>query len=210
MKILGIDEAGRGCVIGPLVVAGVIIEEGRLRELVRQGISDSKKLSSERRAEFFSLITSQASFWAARQIPPVTIDENNLNLLESREIVSLIVEASPEEAIFDVPTHPAGVSNFVKSIRAYLSVEVSLRGENRADEKFPLVSAASIIAKVTRDQLIEELKERYGDFGCGYAHDPKTRAFLRRYFEKQGKFPPIVRRKWLSAQRFLIRQQTLL
>ena len=84
-----------------------------------------------------------------------------------------------------------------------------LVGENRADEKYPVVSAASILAKVDRDRIIAELCEEYGDFGSGYPSDPKTQRFLREWFSKHHGFLPIVRRKWSTVKRLVEGEQAL-
>lgn len=236
MKVLGIDEAGRGCVIGPLVLCGVVIDEEHLAGLLDLGVRDSKRLLPKRRESLCSRIIEVASTHSLRIIEPSRIDEASLNFLEAEEIASLIKRFSPQKVFFDVPTHPAGVSNFVKSVRAQLATtdisschsefisespilnqvqddnleNIEIIGENKADEKFPVVSAASILAKVERDRIVSELRKEYGDFGSGYLSDSKTQDFLSVWFGRFGDFPPIVRRKWSSVQRFLAEQQKLL
>ena len=224
MKVLGIDEAGRGCVVGPMVVGGVVIDEADSEALFGLGVRDSKKLSPKKRGQLVPKILGIAVASELRLVEPGQIDETSLNLLDLDEIASLILKFSPQKVFFDVPTHPSGISNFVKSVRASLGgktrakgwgigagelAEVTLIGENRADEKFPVVSAASILAKVERDRIVSELREEYGDLGSGYMSDSKTQDFLRVWFEKFGDFPPIVRRKWSSVQKFLVKQQDL-
>ncbi len=207
MKILGIDEAGRGCVVGPMVVAGVAATNLRIKEFGNLGIRDSKRLTAKRRRELAGEIEKRVLDFKLVLHQPEAIDLTSLNELDLRTIAELINQLQPEKAIFDVPTHPGGVKNFINSVRLRLSREVDLAGENKADEKYPVVSAASILAKVRRDEIIEELKKEFGDFGSGYMSDPKTQDFLKVCYEKNGGFPHIVRHKWSSVQKFLVEQQ---
>jgi len=124
-----------------------------------------------------------------------------------QSIVKLIDEFQPAKAIFDVPTHPGGVRRFVQSVDLRIKQKTELIGENKADEKYPIVSAASILAKVKRDRIIEDLKEEFGDFGSGYMSDPKTQRFLKDSYQEKQSFPQIVRHKWSSVQKFLVEQQ---
>ena len=82
-----------------------------------------------------------------------------------------------------------------------LSAGIRIISEHYADETYPLVSAASIMAKVRRDSEIQKLKDIYGDFGSGYPSDPRTRDFLRRLLSGGEEVPPIVRRTWKTLQR---------
>ena len=203
MRSLGIDEAGRGCVIGPMVVGGVVVDERGWQALGSLGVKDSKKLSPKRREELAPQIGEIASGYELRLIAPAQIDETSLNLLDLEEIIVLILKFLPEKAFFDVPTHPGGVGNFVGAVRGKVPAGVSLVGENHADEKYPVVSAASILAKVERDRIISVLREEYGDFGSGYPSDPKTQRFLRAWFAEHHSFPSVVRHKWASVRRLL-------
>jgi ribonuclease HII len=84
---------------------------------------------------------------------------------------------------------------------------VRLVAENKADEKYPVVSAASIIAKVTRDSVIRELHGEYGDFGSGYPSDRRTVNFVIECYARMGGFPEIVRKKWLTVRRLVAAEQ---
>ena len=234
LKILGIDEAGRGCVIGPMVVGGVVADEEGLAKLVDLGVRDSKKLSPKRREELAGRIKEVVVGYELRLVEPARIDKVSLNLLDIEEIVYLIGKFSPEKVYFDVPTHPGGVGRFVEAVREGLGPVLNspesgskglgsgrilgepspwspepdsfpsapmLIGENHADETYPVVSAASILAKVERDRIIAELCEEYGDFGSGYPSDPKTLRFLRDWFNEYHHFPPMVRRKWSTVKK---------
>jgi len=89
---------------------------------------------------------------------------------------------------------------FGERIRNLLSIRMVVNASHKADATFTVVGAASILAKVTRDRLVCELAKQYGDIGSGYPSDPKTRAFLKRYYQDHGKFPPIARTEWKTLQ----------
>lgn len=209
MKILGIDEAGRGCVIGPMVVCGVVATNLQIKEFKNLGIRDSKRLSGKQRRKLAEEIEKQVVDFKTIFHQPKEIDLISLNELDLQSIVGLINEFQPDRAIFDVPTHPNGIANFIKSVRLRLNGEVELVGENKADEKYPIVSAASILAKIARDKIISDLKKEYDDFGSGYMSDPKTDQFLKDCYQKNKSFPPIVRQKWSPVKKLIFKQQEI-
>lgn len=199
----GIDEAGKGCVIGPLVVAGVAAD--REDVLDGLGIKDSKKLSQKRRVEIADEIKKRC------KIEVLKIDAEELDKLMQRKTINeilkdcyaeLIRRLKPEVAYVDSPdVIPERLANELE-----LLTSVRVISEHKADEKYLLVAAASIVAKVEREEEIERLKEKFGDFGSGYASDPKTREVLKLWIEK-GIIPSCVRRKWKTVSN--LRQQTL-
>jgi len=206
MKILGLDEAGRGCVMGPLVVGGVLIEEKRQSELARLGVKDSKLLSSVRREQLAEKIRQIALDTHIIKLFPAEIDKvvesrrrlHKLNRLEAQTMAKIIEELKPDIAIVDAPD--VLTDRYKDHITECLSFSLQVISEHKADKNHPVVSAASIIAKVERDSSIEALKTKYGDFGSGYMSDPKTRAFLENLAAKQGEYPHFVRRSWKPAK----------
>jgi ribonuclease HII len=200
MKLLGIDEAGRGPVLGSLIVAGVVCREEELPELVKLGVRDSKKLSPARREELYEELTSSFEYRTV-EITPAEIDSRHrrresLNQMEARAMLKLIRHFSPEVAYIDC------VGRSRQKFLELLSrggVVCSLVVEHRADERYPVVAAASIIAKVVRDRRLEELRREYGDFGSGYPSDPRTVAFLK---DNISALPPFVRSSWRTLSRF--------
>ncbi len=199
----GIDEAGKGCVIGPLVIAGVACDCEE--ELAKIGVKDSKKLSQKRREELAAKI---------RKIGRVEVGKISANRLDElmgsktineilKEFYAVIIRRlQPELAYVDSPdVIPERLSKELESLTGIVVV-----AEHKADEKYPLVAAASIIAKVEREKEIEKLKAKFGDFGSGYASDPKTRYFLRELIS-QGKIPSFVRKRWKTVSN--LKQQTL-
>ncbi len=195
--LLGIDEAGRGCVIGPLIVAGVTVNEEEQFFLEDIDVKDSKLLTPEERETLYVKIKSKCKCFV-RKIRPEEIDLlrdfTSLNKIEALKMCEIIEEAKPKKVYIDLPENSR--ENFIKFIRSNLNCDAEIIAEHKADRKYRVVSAASIIAKVTRDREIERLRKLYGDFGSGYPSDPKTINFLKDCYLKEKNFPPIVRRSW--------------
>jgi len=126
-----------------------------------------------------------------------------LNWLEAQAMAKVIELLKPDIAYVDASD--VLEERFKKQILEFLPFKVEIVSEHKADRKYPVVSAASIIAKVERDREIAELKARYGDFGCGYPTDPKTLEFLHRLLENFKEYPEFVRKSWKPAKR--IRQE---
>ncbi len=195
--ILGIDEAGRGSVIGPLVVAGVMINEEELSFLEDINVKDSKLLTPEERETLYGKIKSKCECFV-KKIRPEEIDLlrdfTSLNKIEALKMCEIIEETRPERVYVDLPENSK--ENFIKFLKSNLRYDVEIIAEHKADRRYRIVSAASIVAKVTRDREIEKLKQHYGDFGSGYPSDPKTINFLKNYYLREKCFPPIVRTSW--------------
>jgi ribonuclease HII len=191
---MGIDEAGRGPVLGPMVAAGVAMTQSCCERFKEMGLKDSKKLSPQKRKQMFDLIQDEALWVKAIVIWPSEIDvavkTNGLNRLE-RDMFSEIINAyeGAGKIIVDSPQDP---KVFTAMINEKLECERDLLCSFKADDLYPVVSAASVVAKLTRDSIIEELKVEYGDFGSGYPADPKTKDFL----SKMKDAPFFVRRSW--------------
>ncbi len=198
--MLGIDEAGKGSVIGPLVVCGVLCDEKTINHLLSLGVRDSKKIKREKREELYDVITSVCRF----KVLKIHAEELNelmerftMNEILKRMYVELIRHFKPKVAYIDCPD--LNVERFKCEIEERTGVEVI--ASHKADEIYPIVSIASIVAKVERDREIERLKIVYGDFGSGYASDPRTVEFLRACLRERGEFPPIVRLRWKTLRR---------
>jgi len=207
MLVAGVDEAGRGCVIGPLVVAGVTVQTENLRLLVELGVKDSKLLTAKKREALYPEIIKLTQNHHVIKVPPAQIDKvvrssrvlHKLNRLEAQTMAKIIDALKPDEAYVDA----ADVleQRFGNHISECLRFKTKIVSEHKADRTYPVVSAASIIAKVERDGEIAKLKEKYGDFGTGYLTDVKTRVFLKRLLEKDGDFPNCIRKSWKPAQK---------
>jgi len=207
MLVAGVDDAGRGSVIGPLVIAGILIEEGDIPKLVQLGVKDSKLLSPSRREALAIEIKRIAKKHAVVKLSPSEIDKVvekgrklfRLNRLEAQAMAKVIELLKPDVAYVDASD--VLEERFKQHILECLPFKVEIVSEHKADRKYPVVSAASIIAKVERDHEIAELKAKYGDFGCGYPTDPKTLNFLRRCLENFKGYPEFVRKSWKPAKK---------
>ncbi|MEM2204685.1 MAG: ribonuclease HII [Candidatus Hadarchaeales archaeon] len=204
MEVAGLDEAGRGPVLGPMVLCGLVVEEGVLEEMKGMGVRDSKLLSPARRERLAPLILSLCKKVRLVELQPAEIDASlqkgmNLNELEAREFARILNELKPEVAYVDSPDPNPEL--FRKRLERYLRIEVELKVENSADRKYTVVGAASILAKVRRDARLAELKKKYGEVGSGYSHDPLTISFLRRWVEEHGELPPFARKSWETCRR---------
>jgi len=207
IRIAGVDEAGRGAVIGPLVIAGVLMEDKDLPRLRDMGVKDSKRLSPDRREQLAREIRKLAIEWLVAELSPEEIDDvvktgrklHRLNRLEARKMANVIEALKPDVAYVDASDVLA--RRFGHHIAEELSFELQIVSEHKADEKYPIVSAASIIAKVERDSAISSLRERHGNIGCGYPTDPQTLKFLENWINEFGSYPDFVRKSWKPAKR---------
>ncbi len=210
--VCGVEEAGRGPVIGPMVMACCWAREEDEELLVRAGVKDSKQLTPAQRRRAYERLAALRERgvigFATRIIEPGKIDEavlkegDNLNKLELRVSAELIRKAQEKagirKAIIDCPAARTGA--YAEGVRSLLKKRIAVAAEHKADERYPVVSAASIIAKVTRDELLRELEESLGvQIGSGYPADPKTRAFLERVHDRE-EYAPIIRRSWSTYQ----------
>jgi len=203
MRYLGIDEAGRGPVIGPMVICGVLADEESIRKLVEIGVRDSKLLRPNRRKELSEKVKDVVIDYLLLEISPKEIDSavlgRGLNRLEARKMAYIISKFDFDIAIVDTPGRKP--ERFGYMLKRLTGKEVI--AENFADRRYPVVSAASILAKVRRDEIIREYGEIYGDIGSGYSSDKRTVIFLKRYMEEHGDLPEIVRRSWRTSREIL-------
>ncbi|MBE6489517.1 MAG: ribonuclease HII [Methanobrevibacter sp.] len=200
MDILGIDEAGRGSVLGPMVIAGVIVPEKMEKVLERMGVKDSKKLAPHRRTilsrKLKKMFEYEIVVISAREIDEMRAEGINLNEIEKNAMESILIKMNPEKAIVDAVDVKA--ERFQENLRKDTGVNVI--AEHKADDKYIEVSAASIIAKAERDKQIEEINKEFiksGGIGSGYPSDPKTKDFLTNYTYDE--MPDFVRRSWATV-----------
>lgn len=201
--ICGIDEAGRGPVIGPMVIVGVLVDDLEEDLLKGLGVKDSKLLSPAVREEKFEKIKQIVRDFKVIIISPKEIDkavyseESNLNWLEADTSIAIIEELKPEVAYIDCPSNNIkNYSEYIKmNMKLGLREKVKLIAEHKADQKYTVVSAASILAKVIRDREINKIKKQYKvNFGSGYPSDPFTKNFLEDNYDKY----PFFRKSWAS------------
>lgn len=209
--IAGIDEAGKGPVLGPMVVTCLVFDENRIKELEAIGVKDSKMLSKKTREELFELILKLSKEVIFKIIQPYEIDlavkgltYKNLNYLEASIIAEMIDQLkSPIKAVYIDSPHPIA-NKFAFMIKQKLKrKDIHIIAENNADKKYLVVAAASIIAKVERDRRIKELSEKYGNIGSGYPSDWRTIRFIENWFKEKGELPPFVRKSWKTARKIV-------
>ena len=204
MILCGVEEAGRGPVIGPMVMAGIIIDESDQDKLIQLGVKDSKMLSPRRREELFPQVLRMVKGYRVIVLSPQDIDaalntENmNLNWLEAVTSANIINDLSPDKAILDCPSN--NIEAYTEYVMKRVDKEVIIISEHKADINHAVVAGASIIAKVTRDREIEKIKKEHGiEFGSGYPSDPRTQKFLKENYLKYN----IFRKSWRSYKRLI-------
>ena len=202
-RVLGIDEAGKGPVIGPLVICGYSLDEKKEHKLRGLNVKDSKMLAPARRAFLEKKLKKIANDFLIVKIPAQKIDAlrtiTNLNKIEIKHMQHIIDAMGNDKVIIDAIE--ADISKFARKITSKLkNKNINIIAENYADKNYPVVSAASILAKVERDRAIEKLHKIYGFFGTGYPSDERTINFLKAYLEKNNRFPACVRKSWITAQ----------
>jgi len=200
-KVLGIDEAGRGPVVGPMIICGYLIDEKKIPKLWEWGVKDSKLLTKKKREELSPLLEGIAEDFIIVKIDAHEIDKlrtkANLNMIEIEKMQTIINLLNPDKVIIDACE--SNTQKFKEKILSGINKKTEIICENFADRKYPVVGAASILAKVYRDNEILELR-KLGFSGSGYPSDPKTIAFLKKWLKKNKNYPNFVRKSWFTAQ----------
>ncbi len=199
MIIAGIDEAGRGPIIGPMVMAVLAIDEKDEQKLASIGVKDSKLLSPMQRKKIFHELQKFEHKIIIKT--PAEIDNAvnsaslNLNWLEAQTTAELLNSINAGKAFIDCPsTNVSAYTNYLKKLLKDKSLKLVV--EHKADEKYLVSGAASILAKVTRDDEIEKLKKKLNaNFGSGYPSDPLTQNFVKDNFDKK-ELKGIFRESW--------------
>jgi ribonuclease HII len=221
--VMGIDDAGRGPIIGPMILAGVLIDEKCEISLKKLGVKDSKQLAHPKRIELSREIKKSCASYHITKTFPEQIDlalsqGTNLNTLEAMKTAEIINALNSEKqkikVIVDCPSVNTKAWQLTLSKYIKHPSNLALACEHKADVNYVSVSAASVIAKVVREEEVEKLREqykKYGDIGSGYPADPLTKEFLKkrgRELENSGLF----RKSWMTWKRLfpdLKKQSTL-
>ena len=203
MLVCGVDDDGRGSAVGPLVIAGISIERKKIRRLSEMGVKDSKQLSPKARENLYKQIISLVDDFHVARIPPSLIDRsvqrNHLNRLEGTYMAKVIAKLRPDSAYVDsCDVNPARFGALISK----LALLDNIHSSHHADSRFPVVAAASIIAKVNRDRAIARIRKEF-DVGSGYPSDPKTMDFIRGYIASNGTTPKFVRKSWKPVRLML-------
>lgn len=211
MKVAGVDEAGRGSVIGPLVVAGASFPEDNIDTLTELGVKDSKQLTAKRREELAPEIEALASGVKYFELQPCSIDSvvnrgvrlKRLNYLEALAMAKVIRDLAPDEVYVDASD--VNEARYGETILRVLLTKPRLICEHKADSTYPIVSAASILAKVRRDAIINALRDEYGDFNSGYPSDDRSIKWLETWYRNHRSWPSIVRHSWEPVKRIRLK-----
>lgn len=196
--IAGIDEAGRGPVIGPLVVCCASCRREDEKLLKKLASKDSKALTATQREEAYEQLKKFVTFrWVEISASDLNLlmETMSLNDIEAKAMADLIKKLGEGDTMIDMPDRYGWT--FRKRMEKF-GVK-KFEAEHKADEKYPIVAAASICAKITRDRKIEEIRKATCDFGSGYPGDPKTRGALKDK-EKRKVLAPFIRRKWKTLE----------
>lgn len=197
--IAGIDEAGRGSVIGPLVICCAFCKREDEKRLRKFASKDSKALTPGQREEAYANLKGFCTFrWV--EISAVDLNrlmkEMSLNDIEAMFMAELIKKLEDGDVMIDMPDRYSWT--FRKRMEKF-GVK-KFEAEHKADEKYPIVAAASICAKVIRDHKVEEIRKATCDFGSGYPSDPKTISALKGK-ETRGLVESFVRKRWKTLDR---------
>ena len=205
MIICGVDDAGRGSMVGPLVIAGVTIDKKNIKKLKSIGVQDSKKLSPKIREILYKKIIEIVDEYYVVRIQPKTIDHNvfkhKLNHLEAKNMAKVIKKLSPQTAYVD--SCDVDYKRFGKEI-SLLSTNSKIISRHHADSRFVVVAAASIIAKVSRDKSIHRLKKNF-DLGSGYPSDKKTVKCVKKILSSNKHQNSFIRMSWKPVQKIINR-----
>lgn len=203
MQICGIDDAGRGSMLGPLVIAGISLDKKNLRKLSSLGVKDSKKLSPKLREYFYKKIIDIADDYYIVKISPRLIDasvkKHCLNGLEAKYMAKVVSKLNADISYVD--SCDVNPTRFGKEISKQ-SDNRKIKSYHHADSRFVIVSAASILAKVTRDKAIAKLRQNH-NLGSGYPSDTITVKFVTTYHATYHVLPNFVRKSWKPVQKIV-------
>jgi ribonuclease HII len=206
--LLGIDDAGRGPVLGPMVLAGVLIETNEEQIVKDWGAKDSKLLTPKQRGEIKEKIKAQFKHHIEISTPKEIDDHKNLNTLEAEKAAKIINKLTKNinekiKVVIDCPS--VNTQSWTTDVQKLLDnpKNIQLSCEHKADLHHPIVSAASIIAKEKREDEIYKLKlQLKTDFGSGYPADPKTKDFITKNFNNE-KYKHIIRFSWNTVKKLI-------
>ncbi|MGB9964756.1 ribonuclease HII [Halobacterium hubeiense] len=197
MTAFGVDEAGKGPVLGSMFAAAVVGDPGGLPE----GVADSKRLSPARREALDAEIRERCAVGVA-EVPVERIDdpETDMNALTVDAQANALAEVAADGLAGHVDAGDVDEARFGRRVADGVPADVDVTAEHGADDEYALVAAASVVAKVARDDHVADLSAAYGDVGSGYPSDPATRDFLREYVREHGDLPACARESWQTSR----------
>lgn len=205
MYLIGIDDAGKGPILGPMFLAGVLIKKEDEKLLKDLGARDSKLIQHKERIKLAEEIKKQVISFNIQESSPKEIDTAvetiNLNTLEAKKAAEIINQLNDNKSAIKVVVDCPSVNTVAwrKTMMSFIKHKdnLDIHCEHKADFNYPVVSAASILAKVSREDSVEKIKQQYGNIGSGYPSDPYTKAFLEKNKDML-KNSDIVRKSWAT------------
>ena len=202
----GVDEAGRGSIIGPLVIAGISIKQDRIMDLHHVGVRDSKMLTAKARTSLFAIVSEMVDSLCIYKIDCSVVDENvfskGLNKLEAETMAYVIDNLKADMVYVDsCDTDPGRYKHYIES--RLITSKSKLYSMHHADSLNIVVSAASIIAKFVRDGEIQEIRKTHCNIGSGYPSDVKTMRFIRNWVSEYKCAPRFARKSWRPLREML-------
>ena len=204
--IIGIDDAARGPLIGPMFLAGVLLDENSLQALKKYNIKESKQLIHSTRIQLSKVIEQTSLSYKVVSSSPEEIDKAvnskmNLNTLEAikmAEIINFLNDKKQKtKVIIDCPSVNTNKFKYLLTSHIENPENLTIKCEHKADENYIEAAAASILAKVAREEAVSKLKSQYGNIGSGYPSDPYTQEFLKKQGKKL-KDSGIFRKSWAT------------
>lgn len=205
-QLIGVDEAGRGPVLGSMFVVAVAVTDPAV---LPADVADSKSLTERDRARLAGVLSEDDRIdHASVEVTPAMIDDasgrlNHLTAATAARAIVTVLDGSGEGSTAVVDACDTDEARYADSVRTHLPSEIEVVAEHGADRNHRIVSAASILAKDRRERHVASLATQYGDVGSGYPSDPTTRAFLADYVEEHGELPACARASWGTSQDLL-------
>lgn len=206
--IAGMDEAGRGPMLGPIVFAIVVVNEQQNLFLEKNGINDSKQLTKKKREILYDIIVENCEFYFIMDIKAKDIDFQRstgltLNQIEVNAFQKILKKYKGKLDKLYIDAADVNENRFGLNFKDLTSANII--SEHKADSMYCVVGAASILAKVTRDRFVDEIQYEMNQFdpelpkvGSGYPNNI-TKNFVREYYRKYNKLAPCVRKSWKSS-----------
>jgi ribonuclease HII len=207
---VGVDEAGKGPVLGSMFAGAVRVADGAT---LPDGLADSKDLAAGRRETLDAALREREGVEVAvaavsvERIDDPATDMNTLTVDGQAEAVAGVVRDGDRVVADAGDTSEA---RFADRLAERVAPDVDVVAEHGADETHDVVSAASVVAKVSRDAHVEalaaehpELVDSHGPLGSGYPSDPATRSFLESYVDEHGAAPVFARSSWATVEDLL-------
>ncbi|SDJ35257.1 RNase HII [Halovenus aranensis] len=195
---VGVDEAGKGPVLGSMFVAAVRAEP----DVIPAAVDDSKRLAPARREELADQLREQVDAVSVVEIPVERIDdpETDMNQLTVDGHAKALDELAQGGDHCYLDAGDTNAVRFERRVQTSIGADADVRAEHGADETYPIVGAASIIAKSARETHVDGLASEYGAVGSGYPGDETTRTFLRDYVHERGSLPACARESWQTSR----------